>query len=396
MRCVIIGAGPSGLAAGIKILKESQEKAVCCECIIIEKDIHQNKPCGGLITPKAKDLLLHLEISTSFLHCCNEIEVEYKNMGFAYHTTESFYTCHRSDLIFRLTQKYKSLGGKIIWNKVISVEPQFKRIKTEADIFYYDFLVLASGYRFNWDTSIDDQHCSQKISIGVSSIIKPSQELKNNHSIHIWFLKELEGYCWRFPLSDNSLNIGFAGRFTRYPQNEFSKIKEEFSAYLGIGSVKYQGRFLPIDSKIPVGLLMQKELTARIYRVGEAGGYFDSLTGEGVYFALLTGILAARHITGMMTTSEYLQAQKIVTKLCKGSSFTRNLLYKKWLLLPALLHIAQLTKALDAYMTENLILRYKYDYYTAYLSPFFCYTNQGSPFKTQEMLDMLIDEKGEQ
>ena len=63
MRCIIIGAGPAGLSAGIQLLLDTKT----IECIIIEKNLSHQKPCGGLITPKSKELLSQLGVSLRFL-----------------------------------------------------------------------------------------------------------------------------------------------------------------------------------------------------------------------------------------------------------------------------------------------------------------------------------------
>lgn len=391
MRYIIIGAGPSGLATGIQILKETQKQLINCECLVFEQNRLRQKPCGGLITPKAKNLLFQLGISTNTLYSCNHIEVNYKHITFDYSTDSQFYICQRSDLLSLLTNRYTSLGGKIIWDKVISIDSKRNCINTNTGEFFYDFLIIAHGYnRQKYKKHTDDKICSKKVSIGVNSIVALSPKLDMPHQVDIFFLKDLEGYGWRFPLSNGMFNVGFAGKILK---GNFLRIKKEFNQILGIDLVKYQGCLIPIDCRISSNI--SEELNKNIYRVGEAGGYFDSFTGEGIYFALLTGILAASHIVGAISTYRYVEIKKIISKLCKGSTFTRKLLYKQWILLPALLRIGQLTKKLDAHMTDNLILRYKYDYFTAYLSPLFCYLNKRFPFDIQKTLDSIIRNRDE-
>lgn len=390
MKCLIIGGGPSGLAAGIEVLKESQERGKFCECIIFEKDRTHQKPCGGLITPKTSKLLIYLGAPTEIFNICDEVEVKYKNLDFSYATSEDFYTCSRSNLLFYLIKKFINLGGKIIWGKVTNVDVEKKCVFTEKGVFQYDYVIFANGYmQQRYKKSVEDK----KISIGVSSVI-PASKIKinqNTNRVCIWFLKELEGYCWSFPLPNSTYNVGFAGKISVFPKNNYTIVKEKFNKILGTNSIKYRGCYLPIDDIMQSNDLV--EIESGIYRIGESGGYFDRLTGEGVYFALLTGILAARHLCGNLVTNEYYKARKIIRRLCKGSCFTRKFLYRKWIVLDILLRIAPSTKKLDRHMTDNLILKYRYGYYSAYLSPIFCYSNFMLPFNIQRKLDLIIGNK---
>lgn len=395
MKCIIIGAGPSGLAAGIQLLLETQKQKATCECIIFEKDPLQAKPCGGLITPKSKEILNQLDIPTSILHPCSNVTVEYKGASFSYPTTESFFICNRSDLICELNKKYLSLGGKLVWEEVIDIKSNMQQVSTINGVYNYDILIIASGYQKN-DYSPSYRRISQrsKVSIGLSAIIPPHPPIPNDNKIRIWFTKALEGYCWCFPLPNGNLNVGFAGKISKAPQNDFLFIREQFNDILQIESVPYRGRILPIDDYEYLAN-NATETKDKVYRIGEAGGYFDSLTGEGVYFALYTGILTAKYITGVVGANDYQKARKLIARICKGSSFTRRLLFGKWLVLPVLLSIARITKKLDTHMTENLILRYQYDYYSAFLSPLFCYTNQTPPFNNQRILDYILQNSKE-
>ncbi len=322
--------------------------------------------------------------------------VEYNGASFSYTTTESFFICNRSDLVCELNKKYLSLGGKIVWKEVIDINSDMQQVSTINGVYNYDILIIASGYKkSNPSASCCKSYRHSKVSMGFSAIIPPhSLTPNNNDKIRIWFTRALEGYGWCFPLSDGSFNVGFAGKFSRAPQNDFLLIRKQFNSVLRIASVPYCGRILPIDEYEHLAN-NSAEIKDKVFRIGEAGRYFDSLTGEGVYFALYTGILTAKYIAGVIGTNDYQKAKKLIAKICKGSSFTRRLLFGKWLVLPMLLSIAKITKKLDTHMTDDLILQYQYDYYSAFLSPLFCYTNRIPPFNNQRILDNILQSSKE-
>lgn len=103
------------------------------------------------------------------------------------------------------------------------------------------------------------------------------------------------GYGWVFPLAD-SLNIGVA---TRYPG--FRKLPDCLEAYLareGLAGQATRGevRGGTLASGIPPFGLQR----GRCCLAGDAGGLIESLTGEGIYAALLSGRLAGEAVVDFL------------------------------------------------------------------------------------------------
>jgi geranylgeranyl reductase family protein len=103
------------------------------------------------------------------------------------------------------------------------------------------------------------------------------------------------GYAWIFPKKDH-LNVGV---YTQVPTRNLTRdqllsyVRDEVGTdtadkvtgqYLGMGAGEYRAEHVRPD------------LRDRVFLVGDAGGFVDSLTGEGLYGALLSGQAAARAI----------------------------------------------------------------------------------------------------
>lgn len=108
-----------------------------------------------------------------------------------------------------------------------------------------------------------------------------------------------EGYAWIFPKGDH-LNIGIycqssvegltRSRLLRYVQDR-----------VGTDNVKHvTGQYLGIGAGVAPSDRVQRELRDRVLLVGDAGGFVDPLTGEGIYGALLSGQAAASAILSEM------------------------------------------------------------------------------------------------
>jgi flavin-dependent dehydrogenase len=95
-----------------------------------------------------------------------------------------------------------------------------------------------------------------------------------------------DGYGWIFPKGDH-VNVGlysYSGnekidrtRLAAYVRSRFGDVPAEdmIGQYAGFGAARHM---------IPAG---------RAFLVGDAGGFVDPLTGEGIYFAVVSGQAAA-------------------------------------------------------------------------------------------------------
>jgi geranylgeranyl reductase family protein len=109
------------------------------------------------------------------------------------------------------------------------------------------------------------------------------------------FASVRDGYAWIFPKGDH-LNVGVyslssAANLTRnlllsYVQGRVGADPADCvtGQYLGIGGGENPAEYV------------QPELQGRVFLVGDAGGFADPLTGEGIYGALVSGQGAAKAI----------------------------------------------------------------------------------------------------
>jgi len=119
--------------------------------------------------------------------------------------------------------------------------------------------------------------------------------------LHVWFQADLlPGYAWSFPLPGGRANVGFGVlRGGRVPIGDTGAIwsglleRPEIREVLGEAAVP-EGRHMawPIPTRISSAVLNH----GPVLFTGDAAGATDSLTGEGIGQALLTGTLAAKAI----------------------------------------------------------------------------------------------------
>jgi flavin-dependent dehydrogenase len=119
--------------------------------------------------------------------------------------------------------------------------------------------------------------------------------------LYVWFEPDLlPGYAWSFPLPGGRVNIGFGVlRRAGHSGKEMKQLWEglierpHIAAALG-ADVELEGRHTawPIPAAVDTAVLSH----GRVLFVGDAARATDTMTGEGIGQALLTGRLAAEAI----------------------------------------------------------------------------------------------------
>ena len=127
--------------------------------------------------------------------------------------------------------------------------------------------------------------------------------------------QNLDGYGWSFS-KDTVLNVGIG-----CPRSIIKKIKKanpkwDERQYLldYVDTLKEQGWFpneLNIDRKmisgsnIPVGMGMKCTVGNRMLVIGDAGGFVSPLSGEGLYYALDSGRIAAESLDSLFEEGNF-------------------------------------------------------------------------------------------
>jgi flavin-dependent dehydrogenase len=121
------------------------------------------------------------------------------------------------------------------------------------------------------------------------------------HRLHVWFEKDLlPGYAWSFPLQDGRVNIGFGIlRGGKYSVQQMKDLwpnllaRKHIAGALGSGVVMEDRHTAwPIPARVTSAPLS----SGRVLFIGDAACVTDSLTGEGIGQALLSGQLSAQAI----------------------------------------------------------------------------------------------------
>lgn len=305
---IIIGGGPSGSGAGIAL-----QKAGVQTCIIDKAKFPRQKLCGGLVTRKTKDLL------NSLITDRTEDEI-WQAVSAGGHTQLSLYNRFEKavsveigvpyDTVYRrvydeyFVRYYQEKGGVLMDGALPAGLDTERRQVTLAsgETIGYDYMIAADGanswVRHQVGLSIDKRLFCLEINV--------SREDFDYEGIGIYFDVIGVGYAWVFPKND-CYCIGIGS--TEKPQKDTKAIFGDFLQRIGVRNLEkypFQGAFVPGG-----GFLKKPYYGDYVLFVGDAAGFADPLTGEGLYWSMYSGMQAAEAIVGAYARSTALSGTAV-------------------------------------------------------------------------------------
>ena len=297
---IVVGGGPGGSTAARFCAKAG------LKALIIEKEkFPRYKPCGGCLSTKTFHLL--------GLNLTSVIENTIYGSKFTYRSKDPFFIETKDPIAFLvmrdrfdqlLINKASEEGAEILeGEKVTGVEEKGDGVEVElakGRRFHSRYLIGADGAESVVARSLSlssPKNDANGIAIESeipfdSSIHFPQKELQ---FIHLDFGRIPNGYGWVFPKKEY-LSIGIGGMFRETkkmnPRQYFSDFLKGLD-YIPKGQTgRVMGHLLPsfYDES-------QKVSQGRFLLVGDAAHLMDPLQGEGIYYAIRSGMLAAEAIT---------------------------------------------------------------------------------------------------
>lgn len=332
---LIVGAGPAGVAAALTLVASGKD------VLIIDKAVFpRDKCCGDGLTTGALRILEMLGFNPNNVanyQICDEValrspsgrEIQLDLPNTRDQKTGQFAAiAPRIELDNALVQHARASGVRIVENcAFVSVASQNSHeiiVNTDCPANLVDykeitakFMIAADGM---WSPVRKSLGASQSGYLGewhafrqyVENVTGPARK-----KLFVWFEKDLlPGYAWSFPLPNGRANIGFGIlRGSRYSVQEMKALWVELLARPHIASALGQDATLEgrhTAWPIPARITSAKLFSGRTLFVGDAVCAADTMTGEGIGQALLTGVLAAESITSSPQYNQH--------KICKSYS----------------------------------------------------------------------------
>lgn len=307
---LIVGSGPSGTAAAITAVRQG------LRVVVIDKaTFPRDKCCGDGLTTLALRELEKLGFDPSTVPSWKDVDAAWlrspsgrevrlpmpRNGKFAAVTP-------RLELDYALVTQARSEGVTILENcpyESMTVNTDGVRVTAthngEPITITASWLIAADGMwspiRKSLGLSepgyLGEWHAFRQYASNVTGVA--------NERLIVWFEEDLlPGYAWSFPLPNNRANIGFG--VLRDGKRRIQDMKDVWTDLLQRPHVvEALGPNFEMEdrhSAWPIPARIDEAITGsgRVLFVGDAAMATDTLTGEGIGQALLTGVLAAEAI----------------------------------------------------------------------------------------------------
>lgn len=307
---VICGAGPSGSTAA-KFMAEKGLKVV-----LLEKDTFpRDKPCGGALRPKVIEEFDHVRIGIkkipySISSRAKMYPPSLKNFVDYNPGKAVLYNVQRKHFDAMLAEFGRSAGAEL------RESAEVKKISTKGDGYALQlkngeevkgniiigaggmhdpvarYLRKKEGLPEKWPESDIGLVVVEEYDVNEDFIIDRYGE---EHTSYFHLKpKNLYGYAWTFS-KQNVLNIGF-GAF--WKDTKKINIKDEFADYIRL--LKKEG-LIPDNLKVvkPKGGLVplrggiKTSYSDRMLLIGDAAGFVSPIGGDGIYYGMCSGKMAA-------------------------------------------------------------------------------------------------------
>lgn len=318
---IIVGAGPAGSFSAYQLAKKGRHVLV-----LEKKAFPRYKACGGALSSRAVDLL-PFAISPVVQARVHEIIFTLNGeKPISGEVDKPFaFMVMRSMLDSFLLEKAQEEGAIFYPNcQVVHLEQQNDRVlvfTAVGETFQGDYLIGADGVMSTVARSCGlNQNQKKGFTIEGELMVSSSFLEEMRYSVHIDPGIIPRGYGWIFPKGDH-LSIG-VGQFRGRPKN----IKERFQAFLTRWDLLEEGTLERLKgSFIPVGGRIGDLTSHRVLLVGDAAGLVDPLSGEGIYYALKSGLLAAQVLLSQERDKPQLQQYQRLIKGEFGTEFLCSL-----------------------------------------------------------------------
>lgn len=316
---LIVGAGPAGSLAAEKLARAGKRV-----CLFDGRKPHEPKACGGGVTSKALKRYPHLLHATAQI--IERVEM-FAPSGRAANLLLSipFAIFSRAELDSYLCDRAKSAGAVIVHMRArLESRPDARNRKwilctPDGETYESDFLAAADGANSPFARLLTGSlpHNEMEVAFGYRAALQAPAPMPTT----IAFLEGWQGYAWAFPRVDH-VSFGIAtgqetfdhaalDRLLRSMMNRYEEYRRtedvsgwhdwqrrvasrgDFTSEQNAGDktvVRYAAR-IPCPSAKTWNT--RRAASENWALLGDAAGFADPITGEGIYYALRSGELFA-------------------------------------------------------------------------------------------------------
>jgi geranylgeranyl reductase family protein len=331
MRVAIIGAGPAGSQLGYQLSKNG------VQVLLFDAREAWEKPCGGGVTSKALREFDFLNCGDAPKQMVSSLRlISAREREITVTPADDFAIYSRKELSRMMRMRAVESGARLYCARVgkTNYSNGKWRIETTEGEFIADFLVGADGASSIIRRRLGIRFGPQDFAYGLGWNVKTSESLSQ---VEVKYLDEFSGYLWLFPRTDH-ISYGIASGYQEAtPERlkakllDFIAMKDQrLAEEIKNSSDHSNSRFCFYAAMIPaLDLTTWDRLRVCKAReawalIGDAAGFVDPLTGEGIYYAIKSAALLAQAITQRPADFDEMWRAEFGAELRRASQLQRR------------------------------------------------------------------------
>jgi flavin-dependent dehydrogenase len=322
-RIAIIGGGPAGAFAAAELARAGRE------VFLFDEKLAWEKPCGGGLTDKALarwPFLRDTQAPHRWINDCELIAPSGRRVALQLDRPIAIFS--RLALNGLLLDRARCAGARVLRERITRIDgtPGDWNLQSSTGKYRCDFVVLAAGARNPFRAQFSMPVGPENFLIAVGFYIPGT-----SHLAQIKFVKGLHGYFWIFPRSDH-FSAGICGRMHGKSTAELRRLLEDTLPEFGLGTegARFYAHIIP---SFTARTLQSAAFSGDGWALaGDAAGFVDAITGEGLYYALRSAELLSQALLADAPESYSARVkQDFLPELERASRIADRFYAGKWL-----------------------------------------------------------------
>lgn len=281
----VVGAGPAGAAAAIGALRVDPSIRVA---LLDRADFPRDKSCGDGIAPQVIDLLDGAGVTgvVDGQVPVPRLRLDRGGLGADRRMARPTWVIPRTVFDHHLVEAAQAAGATLLRHRV-------------RDLVQVPSIVLDDELEARIVIGADGAHSVVRRALGIAPGpmavairgYSPTPPDRSNAQVIAFDTARQQAYAWSFDRGDGLANVGYGVLLGRHGSPSKAEMMERLDTLLPgatAGATAWKGHQLPLSTarwRPPAGPVLL---------AGDAAALVNPMTGEGIYYAVATGLAAGR------------------------------------------------------------------------------------------------------
>jgi geranylgeranyl reductase family protein len=344
MKIAIVGAGPAGAHLATLLSKNG------CEVLLFDaRATPWEKPCGGGVTTKALREFAFLSGNNAEKQLVSTVRVvSVSGREVAVQPRADFAIYARAELDRMMRAQALAAGVTFLCARIARIarnDEQWELKTQTGEVYTCDFLVGADGATSKLRPKFGVEFKPRDFIYGLGWHIKTKNPGDWEAArVDIKYLKNCAGYIWAFPRPDH-ISYGIATKYQEKPPQylkaellnfiatQLPAVAQEIksSAHHSTPHATFYGAMIPSLTVETWDQLKVSDAQQSWALVGDAAGFVDPITGEGIYYAIKSAQLLAHAILTRPEDYEAMWRSAFGAELRRAAEMLPRFYYGKFL-----------------------------------------------------------------